>query len=74
MALRVFNYLSHEFERFRPSDSDRVSLCVCGPTVHDHAHLGHARTYIAMDAIVRYLRFLGIICMVAPGHPGMEGV
>jgi len=59
MALRVFNYLSHEFERFRPSDSDRVSLCVCGPTVHDHAHLGHARTYIAMDAIVRYLRFRG---------------
>ncbi len=59
MALRVYNYLSHEVERFRPSDGDRVSLCVCGPTVHDHAHLGHARTYIVMDAIVRYLRFRG---------------
>ena len=59
MTLRVYNYLSRELERFRPSESDVVSLYVCGPTVHDHAHLGHARTYVSMDAVVRYLRIRG---------------
>jgi cysteinyl-tRNA synthetase len=59
MPLRVYNYLGRELERFRPSESDVVGLYVCGPTVNDYAHLGHARTYIAMDAIVRYLRFRG---------------
>ncbi len=59
MALSIYNYLSRELERFRPSDSDLVSVYVCGPTVHDYAHLGHARTYVSMDAVVRYLRFRG---------------
>ena len=34
-------------------------MYVCGPTVYDHAHLGHAKTYVAMDVIVRYLRYQG---------------
>ena len=59
MALRVFNYLTREIERFRPVDREFVRMYVCGPTVYDHAHLGHAKTYIAMDTVVRYLRYRG---------------
>ncbi len=59
MALKVYNYLSREVERFKPIQSEHVSLYVCGPTVYDHSHLGHAKTYIAMDVIVRYLQYRG---------------
>ncbi len=59
MALRVFNYLTRNLERFRPADHEFVRMYVCGPTVYDHAHLGHAKTYIAMDTVIRYLRFRG---------------
>lgn len=59
MALRVFNYLTRTPERFRPLERDYVSMYVCGPKVHDHAHLGHAKTYVAMDVIVRYLQHTG---------------
>lgn len=38
---------------------DTVKLFVCGPTVYDYLHLGHARTYVAFDIIARYLSFLG---------------
>lgn len=59
MALKVYNYLSREVERFKPIQPERVNLYVCGPTVYDHSHLGHAKTYIAMDMIVRYLQYRG---------------
>lgn len=59
MALKVYNYLSREVERFKPIQPEYVSLYVCGPTVYDHSHLGHAKTYIAMDVIVRYLQYRG---------------
>ncbi len=59
MALKVYNYLSRELERFKPLRPEHVNMYACGPTVYDHAHLGHAKTYVAMDVIVRYLRYLG---------------
>lgn len=59
MALRIYNYLTRELERFRPADRESVRMYVCGPTVYDHAHLGHAKTYVAMDVVVRYLRYRG---------------
>ncbi len=59
MALKVYNHLSRELERFKPLRPEHVGLYACGPTVYDHAHLGHAKTYVAMDVIVRYLRYLG---------------
>ena len=59
MALKVYNYLNREVQRFKSLRPEHVSLYACGPTVYDHAHLGHAKTYIAMDVIVRYLRYLG---------------
>ncbi|MDF1512504.1 MAG: cysteine--tRNA ligase [Anaerolineae bacterium] len=59
MALRIYNYLTRKQERFRPINRERVSLYVCGPTVYDHSHLGHAKTYLAIDVMVRYLIYYG---------------
>jgi cysteinyl-tRNA synthetase len=59
MALQVYNYLSRQMEPFEPLTPGQVMMYVCGPTVYDHAHIGHAKLYVAMDVIVRYLRFSG---------------
>ena len=59
MALKIFNYLTREKEVFEPLQEGHVGMYACGPTVYDHAHLGHAKTYVALDVVVRYLRYLG---------------
>ncbi len=59
MGLRVYNTLGRKLEAFTPLDPPRVSMYVCGPTVYGHSHLGHAKSYVAFDAIVRWLRFSG---------------
>jgi cysteinyl-tRNA synthetase len=59
MVLRVFNTMSGKLEVFKSLKENQVSLYVCGPTVYDWAHLGHARTYLAFDVIVRWLEFKG---------------
>lgn len=59
MALNVFNTLTRQKEPFLPLEPGRVGMYVCGPTVYDHAHIGHARTYIAFDVIARYLEYIG---------------
>ena len=46
-------------EEFKPLKDKKVGVYVCGPTVYDWAHLGHARTYIAFDIIARWLEFKG---------------
>ena len=46
-------------EEFKASDNNKVNMFVCGSTVYDDAHLGHAKTYIDFDAIARWLRHLG---------------
>jgi cysteinyl-tRNA synthetase len=57
MALRIFNVLGREKQDFAPLHEGRVNMYVCGPTVYDHAHLGHAKSYVAFDVVVRYLRY-----------------
>lgn len=59
MTLRVFNVLGREKVEFKPITPGRVNMYVCGPTVYDNSHLGHAKTYVSFDVIVRYLRFSG---------------
>jgi cysteinyl-tRNA synthetase len=59
MGLHVYNYLNRRVEEFTPVTPGRVGMYVCGPTVYDHAHLGHAKLYVSFDVINRYLRFLG---------------
>ncbi len=56
--LRVYNTLSNRKEEFRP-DSGKIRMYVCGPTVYDLSHLGHARSAVAFDVIYRYLKFKG---------------
>ncbi|MDP2664056.1 MAG: cysteine--tRNA ligase, partial [bacterium] len=59
MPLKIFNTLSGRKEAFKPRSAKKVDFYVCGPTVYDYSHLGHARTYIAFDIIVKYLREKG---------------
>ncbi len=55
----LYNTLSKQKEEFVPRNGKKVNMFVCGPTVYDYSHIGHARTYISFDVIARYLRFLG---------------
>ena len=59
MPIKVFNTLGRRLEIFETLEPGRVKMYVCGPTVQDVAHLGHARTYIAFDAIIRFLEYYG---------------
>jgi len=59
MALVVYNTLTRKKEAFEPLVEGRVNMYVCGPTVYDHAHIGHAKTYVSFDVIVRFLRYRG---------------
>jgi cysteinyl-tRNA synthetase len=59
MTLEVFNVLSRKKELFKPVAEGRAHMYVCGPTVYDQSHIGHAKLYLSMDVIVRYLRYLG---------------
>jgi cysteinyl-tRNA synthetase len=51
--------MSGQKEEFRPREEGKVNMFVCGPTVYDFSHIGHARTYIIYDVIARYLRQFG---------------
>ncbi|CAG0954518.1 MAG: cysteine--tRNA ligase [Anaerolineae bacterium] len=59
MALRVFNVLKREKVDFVPITPGKINMYVCGPTVYDNSHLGHAKTYLSFDMVVRYLRYRG---------------
>ena len=56
--LKLFNTISKKLEEFQPLAGNTVKMYVCGPTVYDKAHLGHARCYITWDVLYRYLKFL----------------
>ncbi|TRW49322.1 cysteine--tRNA ligase [Aliidiomarina halalkaliphila] len=57
--LRLYNSLTQQKEEFKPLEAGKVKLYVCGVTIYDFCHIGHARTYVAFDVVVRYLRYLG---------------
>lgn len=56
---RLYNTLSRQVEPFSPIQPGAVSLYVCGMTVYDHAHVGHARAMVVFDTFVRWLRARG---------------
>ncbi len=55
-TLQVYNTFSGKKEPFVPLDPAHVKVYVCGPTVYDMAHIGHARSAVAFDVVVRYLK------------------
>ncbi|MFT7006882.1 MAG: cysteinyl-tRNA synthetase [Colwellia sp.] len=57
--LQIYNTLTRKKDVFTPINPGKVGLYVCGCTVYDLCHIGHARTYISFDNIARYLRFSG---------------
>ena len=57
--LKIYNSLSNQKEVFTPIEENKIRLYVCGMTVYDHCHLGHARVLVVFDVIVRYLRASG---------------
>jgi cysteinyl-tRNA synthetase len=59
MGLIIYNTLTRKKEVFKPIEPGKVRMYVCGMTVYDFCHLGHARVLVAFDVIVRYLRARG---------------
>ena len=57
--MRIYNTLTRQKEEFKPMEPRRVRMYVCGMTVYDYCHLGHARVLVAFDVITRYLRHRG---------------
>ena len=60
MTLRIYNTLSRALEDFVPLEPDHVRMYVCGMTVYDLCHLGHARSMVAFDVVQRWLRASGL--------------
>ena len=59
MAIKLYNSLHRKKEIFEPLEEGFVGIYVCGPTVYGHSHLGHAKSYVSFDAIIRYFRYAG---------------
>ena len=57
--MKLHNSYTNTLEDFKPIEDNKVKMYVCGPTVYDYAHLGHARCYITWDILYRYLKFKG---------------
>lgn len=63
--MQIYNTFSQQKETFNPLIPNKVSLYVCGVTVYDYCHIGHARVYLSFDVIVRYLQYRGFeVCYV----------
>lgn len=59
MTLKVYNTLTKKKQAFKPLKGKKVNIFVCGITPYDYAHIGHAKTYVQFDFIVKYLRYSG---------------
>ena len=59
MNIRLFNTLSGEKEVLTPIHEGKICMYVCGPTVYDYSHIGHARSVVVFDVIARFLRAEG---------------
>ncbi len=59
--MKLYNSLTRHKEEFEPLDPPHAGVYVCGPTVYGHSHLGHAKSYVSFDVLVRYMRYLGYI-------------
>lgn len=58
-TLSIYNTLSGKKELFQPIEAGKISMYVCGMTVYDYCHIGHARVMVGFDVVARFLRHLG---------------
>ncbi|MBU1499357.1 cysteine--tRNA ligase, partial [Patescibacteria group bacterium] len=56
--MKLYNTLSRKVEEFVPIKPGKVGMYICGPTVYDYSHIGHSRTYVNSDVLIRVLRWL----------------
>src|SRR3970040_2260286 len=59
MPLRLYNTITKQKEPFQPVEAGKAGIYVCGITAYDVCHVGHARSAVVFDVIVRYLRYRG---------------
>ncbi|WP_404339180.1 cysteine--tRNA ligase [Pseudoalteromonas mariniglutinosa] len=57
--VHIYNTLTRQKEQFKPMIEGKIDMYVCGITIYDYCHIGHARTFVGFDVIVRYLRHIG---------------
>ncbi|TFG03033.1 MAG: cysteine--tRNA ligase, partial [Promethearchaeota archaeon] len=57
--MKIYNSLTFQKEEFKPINPKKVLIYVCGPTVYDSPHLGHAKSAVTFDLVRRYLKFKG---------------
>lgn len=57
--LKIYNSISRQKEEFKPIQPGKIGMYVCGVTIYDLCHIGHGRTFVCFDMIVRYLRYRG---------------
>ncbi len=57
--LYIYNTLTRTKEEFKPLAEGEVKIYVCGPTVYGHSHIGHAKSYVSFDVVVRWFKHLG---------------
>ena len=58
--LKIFNTLTGKKQEFKPIEPGKVRMYVCGMTVYDFCHVGHARVLVVFDMVTRYMRSLGL--------------
>ncbi|WP_434931529.1 cysteine--tRNA ligase [Shewanella sp. HL-SH5] len=57
--LKIYNSMSRDKQEFKPITPGKIGMYVCGITIYDLCHIGHGRTFVSFDMIVRYLRYIG---------------
>ena len=70
--LRLYNTATRKVEDFKPINENKVGIYVCGLTVYNDMHLGHARTYIAFDVIRRWFEHLGYEVNFVQNHTDID--
>jgi len=72
MALRIYNTLNRKKDEFVPLVEGKVGIYWCGMTVYDFMHIGHTRTFVTLDMIVRYLRYKGFDVTFVRNHTDVD--
>ncbi|ABM25437.1 cysteinyl-tRNA synthetase [Shewanella sp. W3-18-1] len=57
--LKIYNSITRQKQEFKPINPGKIGMYVCGVTIYDLCHIGHGRTFVSFDMIVRYLRYVG---------------